>query len=194
MHLLPLVDSQSIILNNKENHHEAICPTCCCSSFLCPYASYCFQLFLSDSRYLNNVDKAGGWVACIGGFRFSCNLDEDAQAATGASGGTAPHILKLVDAAELNNESGSDAPVDPAESTAESVTDATTEPSTTPDTEAVTTPDTTSEQGTTADTAVVGTESDTTADEDGCASLIGFGSVAVLVAAAAAVACKLRKL
>ncbi len=149
-----------------------------------------FQLFLSDSRYLDNVDLAGGWVACIGGFRFACNLDEDAQAATGATGGTAPHILKLVDADELNSKGGEEATQPGNEDTTEGLTDAVTEAATDAVTDAATdaATDGVTEAVTEAGTSAI-TEAETAA-EGGCASSVGFGLASVLVAAAACVVSK----
>ncbi len=141
-----------------------------------------FQLHLADGRYLENVEP--GYGGCVGALRFSGVIPEEDRAELGASGGMCPHIIKLVDAKELNGEDSGEETTNAAED----ATDAATEPETEGYTElaseaaTVATTDAATEPNTNA-----ATEATTNAAESGCASTVGMGVVLFMSAAAAIV-------
>ena len=57
-----------------------------------------FQLHISDEEYLDSV--ADGYVACIGGLRYSCKLSDEVKTEYGLSGNTVYHVFNLVDRPE----------------------------------------------------------------------------------------------
>ena len=139
-----------------------------------------FQLHLGDGRYLDYVQD--GYIACLGGLRYACQLDDDAKAELGTDKGMALHIFNLTDADKLNGtvtEETTEAPTAAPETQA-------------PETEAPTAAPETQAPETEAPTAAPETQapagSDTEPTKSGCGSAIGFSAVAVLAAAAAAVA------
>ena len=140
------------------------------------------QLHLGDGRYLDYVQD--GYVSCLGGLRYACQLTEEEGREIGTDMAMAPHIFKLTDAAKLNGstdegESATAAPETetPTEEVTEEITEA---PTAAPETEAPTAEETTVE--TTAD--------ETDAPKSGCGSVVGFSAVSVAMAMAAAVALK----
>lgn len=143
-----------------------------------------FQLHLGDGRYMDYVQD--GYIACLGGLRYACQLTDEEKAELGTDSGMALHIFNLTDADKLNGKDG-------AEETTAAETEAPTDAETTadepiPETEEATVPETDGP----AVTDEPATESGEveTLGEGGCGSAIGFGAVAVLAAAAAAVALK----
>lgn len=143
-----------------------------------------FQLHLGDGRYMDYVQD--GYIACLGGLRYACQLTDEEKAELGTDSSMALHIFNLTDADKLNGKDG-------AEETTAAETEAPTDAETTadepiPETEEATVPETDAP----AVTDEPATESGEveTLGEGGCSSAIGFGAVAVLAAAAAAVALK----
>ncbi len=141
------------------------------------------QLHLGDGRYLEYVED--GYIACLGGLRYACQLSEEDMNEIGTDMSMALHIFNLTDADKLNGKVPEETTV--AETVAETV--AVTEA---PATEA---PETKAPEA----EAPIGTEAATDADssadtkapaEGGCSSMVGMSAMAVLVAAAAAVALK----
>ena len=144
-----------------------------------------FQLHLGDGRYLDYVQD--GYIACLGGLRYACQLDDDAKAALGTDKGMAPHIFNLTDADKLNGTvteetteaiTGGETEA-PTEAPAETPTEAPTEVPTEAPTEAPA--ETPSEAP---------TEAPTEAPAEGCGSALGMSALAILMAAAAVVALK----
>ena len=143
-----------------------------------------FQLHLGDGRYMEYVQD--GYIACLGGLRFACQLDDEAKAELGTDKGMALHIINLTDAARLNGD-----PV--GDGTEEVTTEAPTEEPTETTTEAPT--ETTTEAPSEESTAGV-TEAPTVGETEettsGCGATLSVSLAGVLVAAAAACACKKR--
>jgi hypothetical protein len=143
-----------------------------------------FQLHLGDSRYTEYVQD--GYIACLGGLRYACQLDDDAKADLGTDKGMAPHIFNLTDADKLNGTV--------TEETTEAITGGETEapteaPAETP-TEAPTAAPETQAPETEAPAAAPETqapETETEAEKSGCGSVIGMTAATLAMAAAAAV-------
>ena len=136
-----------------------------------------FQLHLGDARYLDYV--ADGYVGCLGGLRYACQLSDQDRADIGTDKSMALHIFNLVD----------DADSDETEAPTEEVTEAPTEEITEAPTEKVT------EAPTQAETKAPETEAPTAAPETepekpGCGSAIGMTAAVTAFAAAAAVVLK----
>lgn len=140
-----------------------------------------FQLHLGDGRYLDYVQD--GYISCLGGLRFACQLDDTAKAETGTDKSMALHIINLTDAARLNGDVVED-------TTAEETTEAPTEEITEEITEAPTAAPETQAPETEAPTDAPATEApETEPAKSGCGS-VTLSAAAVLIAAAAAVALK----
>jgi hypothetical protein len=141
-----------------------------------------FQLHLGDSRYTEYVQD--GYIACLGGLRYACQLDDDAKADLGTDKGMAPHIFNLTDADKLNGTV--------TEETTEAITGGETEapteaPAETP-TEAPTAAPETQAPETEAPTAAPETQApETEAEKSGCGSVIGMTAATLTMVAAAAV-------
>ncbi|MBQ9151775.1 MAG: hypothetical protein IJX72_05950 [Clostridia bacterium] len=141
-----------------------------------------FQLHLGDGRYLDYVQD--GYIACLGGLRYACQLSDEDKAELGTSSGMALHIFNLVDADKLNGKTGE-------ETTAEAATETTpvTEAPTVAVTETPTAAPTDATTNASTDTNGEGTAEIPT-EKGGCGAVVGMGTVAMLVAVAAAVALK----
>lgn len=142
-----------------------------------------FQLHLGDGRYLDYVQD--GYIACLGGLRFACQLDDTAKAETGTDKSMALHIINLTDAARLNGDVVED-------TTAGETTEDPTEEITEEVTEAPTAEETTVEETTEAPAEETTTEAstDAPAEKTGCGASLSMA--ALLVAACAAYVCKAR--
>ena len=142
-----------------------------------------FQLHLGDGRYLDYVEN--GYISCLGGLRFACQLDDTAKAETGTDKSMALHIINLTDAARLNGDVVED-------TTAEETTEAPTEEITEEVTEAPTAEETTVEETTEAPAEETTTEAstDAPAEKTGCGASLSMA--ALLVTACAAYVCKAR--
>ena len=144
-----------------------------------------FQLHLGDSRYTEYVQD--GYIACLGGLRYACQLDDDAKADLGTDKGMAPHIFNLTDAAKLNGGVTDETAKETTEALTEEATEAPTEP---PIEETTAAP---AEETTEAPATEIPTEAPTeapTAATSGCGSALGVSFAALLVAAAAAASLK----
>jgi len=140
-----------------------------------------FQLHLGDARYLDYV--ADGYVGCLGGLRYACQLSDQDRADIGTDKSMALHIFNLVDDAD------SDETEAPTEEVTEAPTEEVTEEITEVPTEEIT------EAPAQADTQAPETEAPTAAPEtepekNGCGSSIGMTAAVTAFAAAAAVALK----
>lgn len=140
-----------------------------------------FQLHLGDARYLDYV--ADGYIGCLGGLRYACQLSDQDKADIGTDKSMALHIFNLVD----------DADSDETEAPSEEVTEAPTEEVTEAPTEEAT--EEITEAPTQADTQAPETEAPTAAPEtepekNGCGSAIGMTAAVTAFAAAAAVVLK----
>ena len=140
-----------------------------------------FQLHLGDARYLDYV--ADGYVACLGGLRYACQLSDQDRADIGTDKSMALHIFNLVDDAD------SDETEAPTEEVTEAPTEEVTEEITEVPTEEIT------EAPAQADTQAPETEAPTAAPEtepekNGCGSSIGMTAAVTAFAAAAAVVLK----
>lgn len=137
-----------------------------------------FQLHLGDARYLDYV--ADGYVGCLGGLRYACQLSDQDMADIGTDKSMALHIFNLVDDADSDE---TEAPTDEVtEAPTDEVTEAPTEEITEAPTDAPAT-----EAPTEAPTDAPATEAPTEAPKSGCGSALGMTAAALLVTAAAAV-------
>ena len=137
-----------------------------------------FQLHLGDGRYLDYVQD--GYIACLGGLRFACQLDDQAKAELGTDKSMALHIINLTDAPRLNGDVVEDTT---AEETTEAPTEEITEAPTAEETTAEVTTEAPAEEAT-------GAPTDAPAEKTGCGASVSMA--ALLVAACAAFACKAR--
>ena len=144
-----------------------------------------FQLHLGDGRYMDYVQD--GYIACLGGLRYACQLTDEEKAEIGTSSGMALHIFNLTDAAKLNGTDGEET---------ESETE-TSDETTAPDTEVPTDAETPAETpapetalDTEAPTAEGSDVSETEAEKSGCGAAVGMTAASLAVAAAAAVVLK----
>lgn len=135
-----------------------------------------FQLHLGDARYLDYV--ADGYIGCLGGLRYACQLSDQDKADIGTDKSMALHIFNLVDPADS----------DETEAPTEEVTEAPTEEATEAPTEEITAAPGTQAPETGATTAAPETNApETEAPESGCGSAIGMTAAALFMTAAAAV-------
>ena len=137
-----------------------------------------FQLHLGDARYLDYV--ADGYIGCLGGLRYACQLSDQDMADIGTDKSMALHIFNLVDDADTDETEA------PSEEVTEAPTDEVTEAPTEEITEAPTDAPAT-EAPTEAPTDAPATEAPTEAPKSGCGSALGMTAAALLVTAAAAV-------
>lgn len=135
-----------------------------------------FQLHLGDARYLDYV--ADGYIGCLGGLRYACQLSDQDKADIGTDKSMALHIFNLVDPADS----------DETEAPTEEVTEAPTEEATEAPTEEITAAPGTQAPETGATTAAPETNApETEAPESGCGSAIGMTAAGLFMTAAAAV-------
>ena len=135
-----------------------------------------FQLHLGDARYLDYV--ADGYIGCLGGLRYACQLSDQDKADIGTDKSMALHIFNLVDPADS----------DETEAPTEEVTEAPTEAPTEEATEESTAAPGTQAPETGATTAAPETNApETEAPESGCGSAIGMTAAALFMTAAAVV-------
>lgn len=143
-----------------------------------------FQLHLGDSRYMEYVEN--GYIACLGGLRFACQLTDEEKAELGATSGMALHIFNLTDADKLNGKVSEENGDETSDETAAPETEAPTEEVTEAPTEASTAAPETRDPET--DAPVEGTDApETEPEKSGCGSSVGMTAAALLVTAAAAV-------
>lgn len=149
-----------------------------------------FQLHLGDSHYTEFVQD--GYISCLGGLRYACQLSKEDAAELGTDKSMALHIFNLTDAARLNGDAIE-------ATTGEEVTEMPTEELTeAPTVEDTTAEDTVAEATTVEETTVAPsveatTEAPTdapTAEASGCGAALGVSITAILMAAAAFVALK----
>ena len=139
-----------------------------------------FQLHLGDSRYTEYVQD--GYIACLGGLRYACQLDDDAKADLGTDKGMAPHIFNLTDADTLTGTGTEETTEAPTEEVTETPTEENTEaPTAAPETQA---PET---EAPTAAPETQAPETETEVEKSGCGSVIGMTAATLAMAAAAAV-------
>ena len=148
------------------------------------------QYVLADDRYMANV--ANGYHEALGSIRWANRVSAEDATAAGIEGATGtktiPHIIKLVPYAEPETEPATEPVTEPVtEPETEAVTDAATEAVTDAATEAVT--DAATEAATDAATEAT-TNAPAATEKKGCGSVIGFGAVALITAAAAVVVLK----
>ena len=147
------------------------------------------QYVLADDRYMANVTP--GYLEALGSIRWANRVSAEDATAAGIEGATGtktiPHIIELVPYAEPETEPATEPETEPVtEPETEAVTDAATEAVTDAATEAVT--DAATEAAT--DAATEATTNAPAAAKKGCGSVIGFGAVALITAAAAVVVLK----
>lgn len=143
-----------------------------------------FQLHLGDSRYMEYVEN--GYIACLGGLRYACQLTDEEKAELGATSSMALHIFNLTDADKLNGKVSGENGDETSDETAAPETEAPTEEVTEAPTEAPTAaPET---QAPETDAPAQGTDApETEAPKSGCGSVIGMTAATLLMTAAAAV-------
>lgn len=143
-----------------------------------------FQLHLGDGRYMEYVEN--GYIACLGGLRYACQLSDEEKAELGATSSMALHIFNLTDADKLNGKVSGEAGDETSDETAAPETEAPTEEVSEAPTEAPTAaPET---QAPETDAPAQGTDApETEPEKSGCGSVIGMTAASLLMAAAAAV-------
>ena len=141
-----------------------------------------FQLHLGDSRYTEYVQD--GYISCLGGLRYACQLSQEDAGELGTDKSMAPHIFNLIDADKLNagiTEETAEETTEVLDESTEAPTEAPAEETTAaPVEETAEVPDETTNAPTEAPTSAA----------SGCGSALGMSAVPVLMAAAAFVALK----